>query len=369
MRGLLFLKSPFFEISLSLTASSSSEEKVFDDSMSLKEIGEFGLIKRITRGGLIRKSGVIKAIGDDAAVFRIDPGEVILATTDLLVERVHFLRDRISGRDLGYKSLAVNLSDIAAMGGRAREAFISIGIPDDCGIDYIEDFYDGMRVLAAEHEVNLLGGDTTGSKKDLIINLLVTGSAKEGEILYRRGAQPGDLIFTTGFLGDSRAGLYLIVNSIEYEDEKMQALVNAHNRPKAYLREGRFLAQQPGVHAAIDTSDGLTSDLGHIMEESGVGVRIHAEKIPISENLYAFCSRYKFDPLSCAISGGEDYTLLCTVSPERADKVALDYRKRFKHPLYALGEITDTKRMEILRADGRIETIRASGWDHFHQEE
>jgi thiamine-monophosphate kinase len=159
--------------------------------MDLKEIGEFGLIKKLSDGSIFREDHVIKAIGDDAAVFIQPDGEVVLVTTDMMVERVHFLRNATSGFNLGYKSLAVNLSDIAAMGATAKEAFISIAIPKNCSIEFIEDIYKGIKHLAAKFQVNLLGGDTTGSKRDLVINVVVVGSAPKDEILYRNGAKKG----------------------------------------------------------------------------------------------------------------------------------------------------------------------------------
>ena len=150
--------------------------------MNLKEIGEFGFIKKISRGCLIRPDNIIKAIGDDAAAFMTEPDRLTLITTDLLVERIHFLRDAISGFDLGYKSLAVNLSDIAAMGGTAREAFVSIAIPDECHLNYLDELYNGIKKLAARFDVNVLGGDTTRSKIDLIINIVVQGIVSKEEI-------------------------------------------------------------------------------------------------------------------------------------------------------------------------------------------
>ena len=336
--------------------------------MNLRDIGEFGFIKRISRGCLIRPQNVIKAIGDDAAAFIPEPGQVILVTTDLLVERIHFLRDATSGFNLGYKALSVNLSDIAAMGGIAREAFISIAVPENCLIEYLEDLYNGIKTLAAEFDVNLLGGDTTRSKADLIINISVVGYAFEKEILYRNTAQHGDIICTTGFLGDSRAGLYLIINDIKADSNELKALLNAHVIPKQYLREGRFLALQDGVHAVIDVSDGLSSDIGHIAEESNVGIRLYSEKIPVSNNLIKFCTRFDFDPVEYALAGGEDYTLLCTISPDKADHVAANYLKRFRNPLYQIGEITDSGKMELILSNGQIRSFTPSGWDHFKYE-
>ncbi len=333
--------------------------------MNLKEIGEFGLINQLSHGCLVRKDRVIKAIGDDAAVFTQPDDEAILVTTDMMVERVHFLRNATSGYNLGYKSLAVNLSDIAAMGATAREAFISIAIPEDCSIEFIEDIYKGMKHLAAGFQVNLLGGDTTGSQKDLVINVVVVGSAPKEEILYRCGAKNGDIIFCTGYLGDSRAGCHLIVNDIEDESKPFNILKNAHLIPRPYLIEGRFLAQSHGVHAAIDISDGLSSDLGHILEQSHVGAKIFAEKIPISDNLKRFCRCFNFDPVSYAIAGGEDYVLLFTVDPDQANKLAEKYRKTFNSPLFDIGEITDSNQLEMEFPNGKKATITSTGWDHF----
>jgi thiamine-monophosphate kinase len=337
--------------------------------MKLKEIGEFGFIKKISRGCLIRPDRIVKAIGDDAAAFTTAPGQLTLITTDLLVERVHFLRAAISGFDLGYKSLAVNLSDIAAMGGTAREAFVSIAIPDDCRLDYLEAVYSGIKDLAAEFDVNVLGGDTTSSKKDLIINIVVQGTVLKEELLCRDAARTGDVIYSTGFLGDSKAGLHLILNQINADTEPLAALLRAHLVPRPHLPEGRFLARQGNVHAAIDTSDGLSSDLTHIAEESRVGARLQAEKIPISPNLKDFCTRFDFDPIEYALSGGEDYTLLCTVAPQDADQIAIDFEKKFNRPLFAIGEITAEKRLEVIYQDGKTQTLAATGWDHFKAKE
>ncbi len=333
--------------------------------MKLKDIGEFGFIEKISQGCLIRPDNIIKAIGDDAAAFYTDSGQVCLITTDLLVERVHFLRDATTGFNLGYKSMAVNLSDIAAMGGTAREAFVSVAIPEDCSTDFLEDVYRGIKDLASEFNVNILGGDTTLSIVDLIINISVTGSVPREELLLRNAAQRGDIIFSTGFLGDSRAGLHLILNNIPTDSKELKDLFNSHILPRPFLSEGRFLAAQTGVHAAIDVSDGLSSDIGHIAKESNVGVSLFAEKIPISENLINFCNRFDFDPVEFTLAGGEDYTLLCTVSPDKADDVAEKYRKTFNNPLYPIGKITDPGKMEIIDSSGRAKEFKPEGWDHF----
>jgi thiamine-monophosphate kinase len=333
--------------------------------MKLKDIGEFGFIDKISRGCLIRPDGVVRAIGDDAAAFTTEADQLMLVTTDLLVERVHFLRDATSGFNLGYKSLAVNLSDIAAMGGIAKEAFVSIAIPADCPIDYLEDLYQGMKSLAAEFSVNILGGDTTNSKTDLIINIAVTGTVENSGILLRNTAQVGDVIFSTGFLGDSRAGLHLILNRITADSSALKSLLKAHVLPKPYLHEGRFLGAHKHVHAAIDVSDGLSSDLGHVVNESRVGAILYARQIPISPHLKTFCSRFAFDPVEFALAGGEDYTLLCTVAPDWADKIADAYADKFHRPLFPVGEITDTGKIELIGTDNKTQTIKSTGWNHF----
>jgi len=335
--------------------------------MKLKDIGEFGFIRRVSRGCLIRETGVVRAIGDDAAAVTGDPDQLTLVTTDLLVERVHFLRESITDTELGHKSLAVNLSDIAAMGGVAREAFISIAIPETCSIEFLDALYDGMKALAVEFDVNILGGDTTRSKQDLIINIVVVGAVPESQMLLRSGARPGDVIVSTGFLGDSRAGLHLILNHMSPDTQALRALRRAHVSPKPYLREGRFLAETGSITAAIDTSDGLSSDIRHIAEESWVGVRLYADWIPVSDHLTAFCKEIREEAVDWALSGGEDYTLLCTVMPKNIAAVCRDYENKFASPLYCIGEIIEEKKMELVLPDGETREFEALGWDHFRQ--
>ncbi len=333
--------------------------------MNLKDIGEFGFIDRISRGCLIRPEGIVKAIGDDAAVFRCSADLLNLLTTDLLIERVHFLREATDGFSLGHKALAVNLSDIAAMGGTARDAFISIGVPQDVTIEFLDEFYRGMKSLAAEYAVNILGGDTTGSVADLVINVAVTGTVAEDEVLFRDRARVGDVIFSSGCLGDSRAGLHLILARIAADTPYLKTLLDAHLRPRPCLREGRFLASHGGVHAAIDISDGLSSDLGHIVRLSRVGARLSADRLPLSSALRQFCRRFGFNPVDWALAGGEDYTLLFTVASAEADAVARDYVAAFGQELHRIGEITASGKIELIDGNGRSRVIVPTGWDHF----
>lgn len=333
--------------------------------MTLKEIGEFGFIRKISNGCLIRPDNILKAIGDDAAAFRALPGEVLLVTTDMLIEGIHFIRKAASGYELGHKSMAVNLSDIAAMGGVPKEAFVSIAIPDTCGLDYLEEIYNGMKALSERYGVNILGGNTTSSRRDLIINITLIGTASENRILYRHTALPGDKIYSTGYLGDSRAGLYLILNDISPESPEERAVYRSHIVPQPHIGQGLFLAQSDGVHAAIDVSDGLSSDIAHIAEESLCGIRLYSDHIPISNNLKIFCRKFGFDPLEYALSGGEDYVLLFTVAPENAAGLGQEYFERFHEPIYCLGEIIADNHKEVVYPNKEVRQLRVSGWDHF----
>ncbi len=333
--------------------------------MTLEEIGEFGFIKKISNGCLIRPENVLRAIGDDAAVFTTPPEEVLVVTTDMLIEGVHFIRKAMSGYDLGYKSMSVNLSDIAGMGAIPKEAFVSIAFPKNCEFDYLEQIYNGMKSLAKRFNVNILGGNTTSSRKDLIINITIIGTAPKDRILYRNAAEIGDKIYSTGYLGDSRAGLHFILNNISPESPEEKALYQAHILPEPHIEQGHFLAQYKGVKAGIDISDGLSSDIFHIAEESKVGIRLYLEQIPVSKNLKYFCRRFGFNPFEYALTGGEDYVLLFTVSPEKADHLEYEYFKLFQQPIYLLGEITEPDKMELICHGGEIRQLHASGWDHF----
>ena len=336
--------------------------------MKLKELGEFGLIERLQRGCLVRPEGVVRAIGDDAAVFETDGGQVTLLTTDLLIERVHFLRQAISGEDLGHKALAVNLSDIAAMGAEPREAFVSIAVPPDCSITFLEQIYNGMRALARRHQVNILGGDTTTSRRDLVINVALTGRADPRQVLFRDGARVGDVICVTGPLGDSRAGLQMILAGRTPDDDHSRRLHQRHVRPEPHLAQGRLLAASGAVTAAIDLSDGLLSDLGHVARQSGVGAVVHADQVPISPALAHFCRQTGPPAIDLALGGGEDYVLLVTVKPDAVTRLSASFASVIKSPLYAIGELVAGEGVRVLAASGDDLKISTTSWDHFKEQ-
>ncbi len=333
--------------------------------MKLHELGEFGLIDRISSHCIVRQEGVLKGIGDDCAVIDLSQEEALLVTTDVLVERVHFCLPQISPWQLGYKSLAVNLSDIAAMGGKARDAFISLGIPGEISVEFLEEFYSGMKTLASKYAVNILGGDTTLSKSDLFISITVTGTIKKARICYRSGATVGDAICVTGTLGDSAAGLEIITSREETTSKLSECLVNAHLEPFPQIEEGQFLAESGVVTAMIDVSDGLSSDIRHICQQSNVGAILYESRIPLSESLKHYAARYNKDPLHFALAGGEDYCLLFTVNNGFFEGLARTYHKKFNAPLFCIGEIVSGPEIILVKKNKEKIRMPSTGYDHF----
>ena len=210
--------------------------------MKINEIGEFGLIESIKKDCITSLQGVVKGIGDDCAVFHSSSGRFLLLTTDMLVEDIHFLRDKISPYQLGRKAIAVNLSDIAAMGGRPLYCLISLGIPVQMNVELIQDLYKGMKDICEHYRVNIVGGDTVGSPDKFIINVSLIGDAKEDEVVYRSGAKPGDKIYLTGSVGDSSAGLKILKNEISPPRSMGSYFLKVHNEPNALIETGRIIA-------------------------------------------------------------------------------------------------------------------------------
>ncbi len=331
---------------------------------NLSAIGEFGLIRRFSPAFLKGLPRGIVGIGDDCAVLPWKKNASLLVTTDMLVEDVHFLRAKISARDLGYKSLAVNLSDIAAMGGRPTSAFLSIGLPARIDVAWIDAFFGGLRRLARTARVRLLGGDTTRSPGPLIINLCVLGRIHPDRIKFRSGARPGDIIAVTGRLGDSGAGLRLLLEERPLgRDERY--LVRRHHRPRAHLGKGAWLARHGGVTAMMDVSDGIDSDIRRIMERSGCGAVINLDHLPVSPQLVRTTRKFGWDPLEIAAAGGEDYCLLVTVRPERFEKIGSAFRLAFGRRLAAVGEIVKKNEGLEYRRNGMPTKLGRRGFDHF----
>jgi thiamine-monophosphate kinase len=333
--------------------------------MKLKDLGEFGFIDKIKLNALIRKYQGLVGIGDDCALFKVTEGMSVLMTTDMLVERVHFLRDIMTPYQIGYKSLAVNLSDIAASGGIPKEAFISIAVPEDVSVEDLMEIYRGMKELASGFDVNITGGDTTGSLQDLIINIAVTGEVEADLVLYRSGAKEGDLICVTGCLGDSGAGLDIILHRRD-EMSNFPHLINQHFMPLPHIEQGRIIAQSRLAHAMMDISDGLASDIRHICNASELGAVIYENQLPLSENFMKYVTQFKKDLLKTAIGIGEDYNLLLTVPPGNFDalKKALNDQG---HKLYNVGQMTRQREVTIVGKEGNKEILQLGGWDHFKE--
>jgi len=332
--------------------------------MKLSDIGEFGLINRFSPEFVRNLPDNILGIGDDCAVLPQNDQESLLVTTDMLIEDSHFLIDKISPEDLGYKSLAVNLSDIAAMGGAPQSAFLSLGIPKNITVEWLDRFFSGLHQLATETSTHLLGGDTTKSQKHLVINLVVLGKIKNESIKYRSSALPGDIICLTGDIGNSGGGLKILLENKD-RDKNSDFLIKEHNRPQPHLTEGSWLSNHSAIHAMIDVSDGIDSDLRRIMEKSECGVNIDLESLPLSSHLITVCDLYDWNAYEIAATGGEDYCLLCTISKDDFKSISGEFHRHFKRPLHRIGEIIPDSSSLNYYLDEKKQKLTGHGFDHF----
>lgn len=296
--------------------------------MKLSDIGEFGLISSIKTRFDVPDG--ITGIGDDCAIIPQTGGLDTLVSTDMLVEGSHFLVEDVSPHDLGWKTVAVNLSDIAAMGGEPVGTFLSIALPRSLDTSWVDAFIEGYREISAEYAVPLLGGDTTASPDRLCLNVAVLGQCPHGSALTRSAARVGDLICVTGTLGDSACGLKAILEGVE-RSEEVQYLIDRHYLPRPRVSEGAALRDCAGIHSMMDVSDGIASDLLHILEASGVGAEIDEASLPLSDELLSVSSRYGWDAVELAVSGGEDYELLFTMAPGTVLSI----------PFHVIGRVTE----------------------------
>lgn len=276
--------------------------------MAMSRRGEFGFIDFI-RSNFPDPEGTT-GIGDDCAVMPSGEGE-LLFSTDLLMEGVHFLRNESSPEDVGWKAAAVNLSDIAAMGGTPVATFLSIALPKDALGEWADRFIEGYTEISRQFDVPLLGGDTTSSLRDIAVNVGVLGRCPSGGRLMRNGAKVGETIYVTGPLGDSAGGLKAILMGIERTDD-VTRLICRHKRPIPRIEAGRILMESGKAGAMMDISDGIGSDLRHIMKASGVGAVIDLERLPLSPELVSVCKEQGWDIYEMATSGGEDFELMFT---------------------------------------------------------
>ena len=329
--------------------------------LDLRKIGEFGLLGRVRRWMKASDPSLIQGIGDDVAVFETGR-KVFLATTDILIEGVHFERTWIDPYHLGKKALAVNLSDIAAMGGTPRYFLLSLGLPKDLAFSFVSRFYRGLKEMAKQFGVNLIGGDTSLSQK-VIINICLLGEGEKRKLLYRKGSNVGDDLFVTGTLGDSALGLRML----RRKDlrAKSEGLIARHLSPMPRIDLGKAIARQRLATAMIDVSDGLLIDTNHLLEESGKGVRIREDWIPLSKLYRKYVSSYSKDYFQMALSGGEDYELLFTAQPKMRGKIS-SLALNYKIPVTRIGEILPSRKgIRIVRKDGTEYFPTHLGFDHF----
>lgn len=333
--------------------------------MKIKEIGEFGLIERIHAKAGRSSYPVVIGIGDDASVLDVGPRNQAVTTTDMLVEGVHFLREAIDPFDLGFKSHAVNLSDIAAMGAAPAQSFLSFGLPGDMDVETIDTFMDGFMEVG--DGVPLSGGDTVSSPQGWLISVTVIGIAPAGRVLRRDTAVSGDSIWLCGPVGDSAAGLSILLSrSRKVNEENSEFLIRQHNRPVPQVRMGRILLEAGISNCAIDVSDGLLQDLGHICECSQLGAELELERIPLSSPIRELASANEVDPYAWALRGGEDYSLLFTVKKENEKKL---YKVLESEEIDAvkIGEIVPETGIRVYRDGSEIETGPDGGFDHFRE--
>jgi thiamine-monophosphate kinase len=328
--------------------------------MKVSELGEFGLIDMLAKiapqGGPEHR--MLVGIGDDAAAWRGDDSTV-LATTDAMVEGVHF----VAGTpwwELGWKALAVNLSDIAAMGGVPGFALVNLSLPGDTEVDDVTQLYRGMADLANWHKVAIVGGNITSAPVVMIAVTVIGRGLTEG-LLRRSAAVPGDRIAVTGCLGASAAGLKLLTGNLKLAPETAALLRKAHLQPQPRIPQGQALVRR-GVRAAIDISDGLVADLGHICAASKVGATVRVDAVPIHPLVKEAFGK---DSLRMALTGGEDYELLFTAS----ERIMEDVRASLGAdcPVTVIGEISGGTGVVLLGEDGKPYHIDGHGWDHFEK--
>lgn len=335
----------------------------YNHVMRIAEIGEFGLISAIV--SLIDEKGdrqsparrdLLLGIGDDAAAWK-SPGGIELITTDILVEEVHFDFAYTCWKDLGWKSMAINISDINSMGGRPRYALVSLALPGRREVGDVLDLYQGILEISNIYGIAVAGGNISASDK-VVINITLTGLA-EGNMMTRASAQPGDLVAVFGFPGLSAAGRKALSQFINLDADALQLFKNAHLRPALDFNNGPLLAGL-GVKTAIDISDGLAADLTHICMASGVAATLHLEKLPVHPLLTRY---FGLDSLKMSLAGGEDYELLFTTTPDIMKRV----NAAFDPAPVIIGEITAGKpyAVSLLDEGGNPVHIDFSGWDHY----
>ncbi len=333
--------------------------------MDIKDIGELKLIQRIADNYRSSLSSIVTGIGDDAAALRISENNILLTTCDLLLEDVHFNLNFTDSYQLGRKSLAVNLSDIAAMGGTPLFFLVSLALPPHLPIEFIDDLYRGMTDLADEFDTKLVGGDTNTSPDKLMINITLLGEANPDHLLKRSGAQVGDSIFATGTLGDAALGFFILeLDKNMNRSYSHNTLTYRHLSPYPRIKEGIRIAENRLASAMIDISDGLLIDLRRILTLSKLGATIYIPQLPLSKEFKQYQGKLKHNKIDFALKGGEDYELLFT-SPQNKEKELLKLGQTLGVPINKIGEVNSSEELVILDQNHKSYPIDDQGYDHF----
>ncbi len=336
---------------------------------ALEQLGEFGLIKHLTKGFEVHQESTCKGIGDDAAILDFKNQKTVVST-DLLIEGVHFDLSYMPLKHLGYKSVIVNLSDIYAMNAMATQITVSLAVSNRFPLEALEEFYAGVQAACKLYGVDLIGGDTTSSTKGMLISITALGIAKEENIVYRSGAKENDLLVVSGDLGGAYLGLQVL------EREKEVFKVNPQNQPDlepySYIIERQLkpearkdvveLIEKLDVHptAMIDISDGLSSEILHICEQSQVGCNLYEDKIPLDPTVISTAEEFKIDSTMITLSGGEDYELLFTIDQKEFPKI------KGNPSLTVLGHMTDKNEgAHLISRNGSKIPLTAQGWNSF----
>lgn len=335
----------------------------------IAQLGEFGLIDRISHHTTLQNASSIRGIGDDAAV--IDLGnENLLVTTDMLLEGPHFDLAYVPLQHLGYKAVAVNVSDIAAMNGKPQQIVVGLALSNRFSVEAIDALYEGIQAACKNYKVDLVGGDTTASSSGLIISITALGRAAKEKTVLRSGAKKNDILCVTGDLGAAFMGLqvlerekqeFLINQQMQPNLEKYEYIVGRQLKPEARMDLIYELEEKNVVPTSmIDISDGLASELLHLSKNSNLGVKLFEEKVPIDSMTYDTALEFKLDPITVALSGGEDYELLFTISPA-------DFEKIKNHPdIHFIGHMHENPKQNVMISkQGTVVPITAQGWKHF----
>lgn len=333
----------------------------------LNTLGEFGLIDRIKTKFNLQNTESVKGIGDDAAVIDIG-NQYMLISTDMLLEGVHFDLSYAPLRHLGYKAVAVNVSDIAAMNGITKSITVGIGLSNRISVEAVDEIYEGIKFACEDYKVDLIGGDTTSSRSGLVISITVTGLVDKDKVAYRSGAKANDILCVTGDLGAAYFGLqilerekqeYIANPSMQPDLEEKSYLVGKQLKPEARADIIHELAEVGVVPSAmIDISDGLASEILHLSTQSGVGALIFEDKLPIEDITMLTATEFNISPVTAALNGGEDYQLLFTVKQADFDKI------KNISDITPIGYMTEDKAVELVLNSGVKASIQAQGWNH-----